>query len=135
MNGSSHQLRRVGLLKSFIANNKLLVALLFSITGNIIAWFHMNAQFRWEWAKSQWWILFAGIPISYLFYYSTRMFYSYFGDYWSVRPIGFGIATLTFGMMTALVLHEVPSLKIWISLILAVVIILLNVSNTIDKVN
>ena len=128
MNGSSHQLRRVGLLKSFIANNKLLVALLFSIIGNIIAWFHMNAQFRWEWAKSQWWILFAGIPISYLFYYSTRMFYSYFGDYWSVRPIGFGIATLTFGMMTALVLHEVPNQRIIVSLILACVILYINLS-------
>lgn len=128
MNGRSHQLRRVGLLKSFIANNKLLIALLFSITGNIIAWFHMNAQFRWEWAKSQWWILFAGIPISYLFYYSTRMFYEYFGDYWSVRPIGFGIATLTFGMMTALVLHEVPSQRIIVSLILACVILYINLS-------
>ena len=128
MNGRSHQLRRVGLLKSFIANNKLLVALLFSITGNIIAWFHMNAQFRWDWAKSQWWIIFAGIPISYLFYYSTRMFYEYFGDYWSVRPIGFGIATLTFGMMTALVLHEVPSQRIIVSLILACVILYINLS-------
>ena len=135
MNGRSHQLRRVGLLKSFIANNKLLVALLFSITGNIIAWFHMNAQFRWEWAKSQWWIVLIGVPISYLFYYSTRMFYEYFGQYWTVRPIGFGVATLTFGILTAVFLKELPSFKIWISLILAVVIILLNISNTIDKVN
>ena len=135
MNGRSHQLRRVGLLKSFIANNKLLVALLFSITGNIIAWFHMNAQFRWEWAKSQWWIVLIGVPISYLFYYSTRMFYEYFGQYWTVRPIGFGVATLTFGILTAAFLKELPSFKIWLSLILAVVIILLNISNTIDKVN
>ncbi len=135
MNGRSHQLRRVGLLKSFIANNKLLVALLFSITGNIIAWFHMNAQFRWEWAKSQWWIVLIGVPISYLFYYSTRMFYEYFGQYWTVRPIGFGVATLTFGILTAVFLKELPSFKIWLSLILAVVIILLNISNTIDKVN
>ena len=135
MNGRSHQLRRVGLLKSFIANNKLLVALLFSITGNIIAWFHMNAQFRWEWAKSQWWIVLLGVPISYLFYYSTRMFYEYFGQYWTVRPIGFGVATLTFGILTAVFLKELPSFKIWLSLILAVVIILLNISNTIDKVN
>jgi len=135
MNGRLHQLRRVGLLKSFIANNKLLVALLFSITGNIIAWFHMNAQFRWEWAKSQWWIVLIGVPISYLFYYSTRMFYEYFGQYWTVRPIGFGVATLTFGILTAVFLKELPSFKIWLSLILAVVIILLNISNTIDKVN
>ncbi len=135
MNGSSHQLRRVGLLKSFIANNKLLVALLFSIIGNVVAWFHMNAQFKWEWAKSQWWILFAGIPVSYLFYYSTRMFYEYSGQYWTVRPIGFGVATLTFGILTAVFLKELPSFKIWISLILAVAIILLNMSNTLDQID
>ena len=128
MNGSSHQLRRVGLLKSFIANNKLLVALLFSILGNIIAWFHMNAQFRWEWAKSQWWILLVGIPISYLFYYSTRMFYEHFGQYWTVRPIGFGIATITFTVMTALVLGEVPTPRIIISLVLACIILYINLA-------
>ena len=72
----------------------LIWALLLSILGNTIAWFHMNAQFKWDWAKSQWWILLGGIPISYMFFYSTKMFYEYFGSYWSVRPIGFGIATI-----------------------------------------
>ena len=33
---------------------KLFAALGLSILGNCIAWFHMNAQFKWEWAKSQW---------------------------------------------------------------------------------
>ncbi len=106
----------------------LITALAMSFLGNVIAWFHMNAQFKWDWAKSQWWVILAGIPISYLFFYSTRMFYEYFGDYWSVRPIGFGIATLTFGMMTALVLHEVPSQRIIVSLILACVILYINLS-------
>ena len=128
MNGRSHQLRRVGLLKSFIANNKLLIALLFSITGNIIAWFHMNAQFKWDWAKTQWWVVLGGIPVGYLFYYSTRMFYQYYGEYWAVRPIGFGIATITFAILTALVLHEVPSQRIIVSLILACVILYINLS-------
>jgi len=106
----------------------LITALGMSFLGNLIAWFHMNAQFRWDWAKSHWWILLAGIPISYLFYYSTRMFYEYFGEYWAVRPIGFGIATLTFGLMTSLVLHEVPSQRIIVSLILACVILYINLS-------
>ena len=71
--------------------------------------------------------------MSYLFYYSTRFSYEYFGNYWAIRPIGFGIATLTFGILTAIVLKEIPSLKIWISLLLSLAIILLNVSNTLDK--
>ena len=108
--------------------NKLILALVMSLSGNIIAWFHMNAQFRWEWAKTIWWVVLGGIPISFLFFYSTRMFYQYYGDYWSVRPIGFGIATLTFTTLTAIVLHEVPSQRIVVSLILACVILYINLS-------
>ena len=108
--------------------NKLVLALVMSLLGNIIAWFHMNAQFRWEWAKTIWWVVLGGIPISFLFFYSTRMFYEYYGDYWSVRPIGFGIATLTFTTLTALVLHELPSQRIVVSLILACVILYINLS-------
>ena len=103
--------------------NKLFIALTFSVIGNLIAWFHMNAQFRWEWAKSHLFIILAGIPISYFFYYSTRYFYEYFGEYWAVRPIGFGIATITFASMTALFLHELPTQRIIVSLILACVIL------------
>ena len=108
--------------------NKLALALIMSFLGNIIAWFHMNAQFRWEWAKSLPWVILGGIPISFLFFYSTRLYYEYYGDYWSVRPIGFGIATLTFTTLTALVLHELPSQRIIISLILACVILYINLS-------
>jgi len=121
------------LLKSFIANNKLFVVLLFSLVGNIIAWLHMNAQFKWDWAKETWWIVLGGIPISFLFYYSTRLSYEHFGQYWAIRPLGFGMATIVFGIFTAVFLKEMPSLKIWISLLLALAIVILNTSNTLDK--
>lgn len=112
---------------------KLFWVLFMSFIGNIFAWLHMNAQFKWDWAKEWWWILLGGIPISYLFYYSTRMSYEHFGQYWAIRPLGFGMATITFGLLTAIFLKEVPSLKIWISLLLALAIIILNVSNTLDE--
>ena len=106
----------------------LITALGMSFLGNLIAWFHMNAQFSWDWAKSDWWILLAGIPISYLFYYSTIMFYEYFGEYWAVRPVGFGMATIVFFIMTGLILNEMPSQRIIVSLILACVILYINLS-------
>ena len=56
---------------------KLFWALFLSVLGNTIAWFHMNAQFKWDWAKTQWWLILAGIPISYCFFYSTKYFYEY----------------------------------------------------------
>jgi len=121
------------LWKSYIANNKLFIVLLFSFLGNVLAWLHMNAQFKWDWAKETWWIILGGVPISFLFYYSTRLSYEHFGQYWAIRPLGFGMATITFGILTAVFLKEIPSLKIWISLLLALAIIILNTSNALDK--
>ena len=106
----------------------LVLALTMSFVGNIFAWFHMNAQFKWEWAKAPWWVIVGGIPVSYLFYYSTRMFYEYFGEYWAVRPVGFGMATIVFFIMTGLILNEMPNQRIVVSLILACVILYINLS-------
>ena len=119
--------------KSYIADNKLLIVLLFSFLGNVLAWLHMNAQFKWDWAKETWWIILGGVPISFLFYYSTRLSYEHFGQYWAIRPLGFGMATIVFGIFTAVFLKEMPSLKIWISLLLTLAIVILNTSNTLDK--
>ena len=106
----------------------LIMALGMSFLGNVIAWFHMNAQFRWEWAREWWWIILGGVPVSLLFYYGTRYSYEYFGEYWAIRPIGFGIATITFAFMTGWFLHEIPSQRIIVSLILACVILYINLS-------
>ena len=106
----------------------LITALSMSFLGNVFAWFHMNAPFKWEWAKAPWWVIVGGIPVSYLFYYSTRMFYEYFGEYWAVRPVGFGMATIVFFIMTGLILNEMPNQRIVVSLILACVILYINLS-------
>ena len=44
--------------------NKLLMALIFSMFGQILAWFHMQGQFKYEWARTWWWIVLGGVPIS-----------------------------------------------------------------------
>ena len=113
--------------------SKLFWAFTFSLVGNFIAWFHMQAQFKWEWAKSWYWIILGGIPISILFYWSTRWYYEYFGKYWYVRPIGFGMATLTFGILTWLILNELPDTRTIICLFLSVIIIILQLSHLIVK--
>ena len=108
--------------------NKLGLAFLLSVIGNIIAWFHMQGQFKYEWAKSWYWIILGGVPISFCFYFSTRWFYEYFGKYWYVRPVGFGLATLTFGVLTWLLLDETPDLRTWICLLLSIIIVILQLS-------
>ena len=113
--------------------NKIVMALIVSFIGHIIAWFHMQGQFKYEWAKSIWWVALGGVPISFCFYYGTRWFYEYFGNYWYVRPIGFGMATLIFGIMTWLVLDELPDTRTIICLILSVIIIIIQLSHLFIK--
>ena len=87
--------------------NKLWMALSISFVGHILAWFHMQGQFKYEWAKSFWWIILGGIPISFAFFYGTRWYYEYFGNYWYVRPIGFGMATIVFTFLTYFIFYSV----------------------------
>ena len=113
--------------------SKLWMAIGLSLIGHVWAWFHMQAQFKWEWAKNFWWILLGGIPISFAFYYGTRWYYEYFGNYWYVRPIGFGMATIVFTFLTWFILNELPDTRTIISLILSIVIILIQLSHVIIK--
>ena len=112
-----------------MSNKFLIYSILLSTIGNLVAWVHMNAQFKWPWAKGALFITLVGIPISWCFYYSTRYGVEHFGHVWSVRMVGFGIGTLTFGILTWLFLGEIPSIKIIISLLLAAAIILLQFMN------
>ena len=113
--------------------NKLLMGLVISFVGHIIAWFHMQGQFKYEWARSIWWVVLGGIPISLCFYYGTRWYYEYFGNYWYVRPIGFGMATIVFAILTWLVVDELPDVRTIICLILSVIIIIIQLSHLIIK--
>ena len=113
--------------------SKLFFAVLLSVVGNIIAWFHMQGQFKYEWAKSIWWVICGGIPISFAFYYGTRWYYEYFNNYWYVRPIGFGMATITMGILTWLILDEIPDIRTIICLVLSVIIIIIQLSHLIIK--
>ena len=109
--------------------SKLYLAIIISFIGNLFAWIHMNAQFRWEWAKGPLFITMMGIPVSWCFYYSTRYYVEHFGVQWSMRMMGFGIGTISFGILTWIFLGEIPSLKILISILLAFAIILLQLTN------
>jgi len=109
------------------------MALGISFIGHIIAWFHMQGQFKYEWAKNIWWVTIGGIPISLCFYYGTRWYYEYFQNYWYVRPIGFGMATLVFTIMTWLMLNELPDTRTIISMVLSIIIIVIQLSHLIVK--
>ena len=59
--------------------------------------------------------------------------YEYFQNYWYVRPIGFGMATLVFGILTWLLLGETPDNRTIITLFLSALIIAIQLSHLFIK--
>ena len=104
-----------------------------SIT-NIFAWFQLNGQFLKngpEWLKSKVFVFIIGAPIGLALWYATKWSYEHFGFTWNIRLIGFGIGTLVFGAMSWALLDEIPTLKTIICLLLALSIVLIQVTNVI----
>tara|TARA_Y100000004_G_scaffold18554_1_gene19114 strand:- start:109 stop:480 length:372 start_codon:yes stop_codon:yes gene_type:complete len=118
--------------------SKLLMSIGILLIANIMAWWQLNAQFterlknHWFWTSGEWMALF-GIPIGYLFFHATRLSYEHFGFTWNIRLIGFGLGTLIFGIMSYLFLREIPTMKTIICLLLALSIILIQVTNVIGE--
>jgi hypothetical protein len=57
------------------------------------------------------------------------MSYEHFGAFWNMRLAGFGIGTIIFGVLAWTLIGEVPTLKTIISLLLALAIILIQITN------
>ena len=72
-----------------------------------------------------WFSALLGIPISLLFWWSTKIGYQAFGNLWSIRFMGFSTSMLTFPIMTYFYLGEVITLKTLITIILAIIIMLM----------
>lgn len=115
----------------YSAFTKLIMYLIF---GNIMAWYQLQGQFLTNPFFKQLFskdlaVVVLGLPIGWLFWRSATLSYEIFGGVWNVRLIGFGVGTLVFGIMTMLILRELPTWHTVISIVLAVAIIMLQLAN------
>ena len=111
-----------------IWNKYVFMTILLFFFVNIVIWFQLNSQLVWEWAKgnkSMWLMSLMGIPISIMFWYATKWGYIGFGNLWAVRFMGFATSMLTFPIMTYLYLGEPMTIKVILTMGLAVIIMLL----------
>ena len=95
------------------------------VLSQILIWYQLNSQLVWDWAKgtkSMWWMSLLGIPISILMWYCTKWGYIGFGNLWAVRFMGFATSMMVFPIMTYFYLGEPMTLKVWITLGLATII-------------
>ena len=106
----------------------IVISTLVFLFSQVIIWYQLNSQLVWKWAestKSMWLMSLLGIPISVLMWYCTKWGYIGFGSLWAVRFMGFATSMLVFPIMTYWYLGEPMTLKVWITLILALVIMIL----------
>ena len=107
---------------------QMLYTIFLFVIANIIIWYQLNSQLVCEWAKgtkSMWVMSLLGIPISLLLWYCTKIGYTGFGNLWAVRFMGFATSMLVFPIMTYFYLGEPMTLKVIVTLILAIIIMLL----------
>ena len=106
----------------------IILTIIIFFVNNIVIWYQLNGQLVWGFWKTWKGItlsLLMGIPITALFWYATKIGYQGFGNLWAVRFMGFATSMMTFPIMTWLYLGETISLKTFLSLGLAVIIMLL----------
>ena len=111
--------------------NKLHLALCMQMVGGVLAFFQLQGWVVWDkkWLQSIWWMYITSLVIAPMFFYSTKWSYEHFGAFWNMRLGGFGISTIVFGVMSWLLIGEIPTIKTVISLLLALAIILIQVTN------
>ena len=111
--------------------SKLHLALLVNFLASILAFFQLQGHYVWDkpFFKSMWFVYLTSLIIAPLYWYSTKWSYEHFGAFWNMRLAGFGIGTLTFGLLTWFLIGEVPTLKTAITLLLALSIILIQITN------
>ena len=102
------------------------------VAAAILAFFQLQGHYVWpnlKFLKSIWWVYGTSLIIAPLFWYATKWSYEHFGAFWNMRLAGFGIGTLIFGLLTWSLIGEIPTLKTIICLLLAVAIILIQITN------
>jgi hypothetical protein len=104
----------------------LLSSVLF-FTTQLIVWFQVNGQFVWKWFdKNPILLSLLGVPISYMFILATKMAVEGFGGIlWPQRLLVFALGIVSFTFCTYWFLGESLTMKTYISLTLALILVLI----------
>ena len=109
-----------------ILNKEVLICVILLFVAQIVIWFQLNGQLKWEWFKDNYFLMsLMGVPISYMLLVSTKYGFQGFGELWPIRLMGFATGMISFPVITYLILGEGITLKTGVSILLAIVIMLL----------
>ena len=101
--------------------NRLLLGFLYGLAAQIITFLQLQGNIKWNgYEKYPLLVLSASIPMAWLYIKSVEHFvYSFNGEIWPSRLIGFGIGMIVFALMSFFLFNESINIKTFICLILA----------------
>ena len=104
---------------------KLIIGIVFGIFAQIITFFQLQGQMKYDWFKNNYWlVVLMGIPASMFFMYSVKnMVIAYEGQMWPSRLIGFSLGAIVFTYFSWYLFNEPFNTKTIICLILALTIL------------
>jgi hypothetical protein len=107
----------------------ILIGFLFNLVGHTLTFYQLNGQFIWEYFKRNPLVItLIGLPISYTFIYATKYTIGGFGGImWPSRFMGFAAGMLVYAFFTYWQFGESINTKTFISLLLCVFLILIQV--------
>ena len=109
-----------------IFNRDVLICITILFLSQIVIWFQLNGQLKWEWFKDNYLLMsLMGVPISYMLLLTTKYGFQGFGELWPIRLMGFATGMISFPFITYFILGEGITLKTGVSILLAVLIMLL----------
>jgi hypothetical protein len=87
---------------------KLLMGICLYILGHVLAWFQLNSQFVWDWARESPYlvIMIYSIPVGLCFLFGTKLCVEETGALWSSRFLAFSASYVAFPILTWYFLHE-----------------------------
>jgi len=104
-----------------IDKEKLLIGITFGIIAQVLTFFQLQGQLKYDWFKNNYWlVVLMGIPVSMLFMFSVKnMVLAYGGQMWPSRLIGFSIGAIVFTYFSWSIFNEPLSLKTVVCLFLS----------------
>jgi len=106
--------------------SKILLCVSVLFLAQIVTWFQMFGQFKFQFFKNNIILVcLTGIPITFMYYYSTKFGVEGFGNSWSLRIIQFVMGIIIFTIFNYYLLGETINLKNTISLGLCFLILLI----------
>lgn len=106
--------------------SNIYIAVICVIFANILVWFQLNGQFKWDFFKNNELLIATifSLPISWLYIqYQKNAFVVFKESLWSIRLIGFSIGLIVFSLMTWAFSKEIMTPKHLICIGLACIII------------